>query len=109
MIDMLIAEPEMLEVLLSAYTFHAEAFYENDGSVVVSLDEIALVETGVDESDAVHKMAQAILEYSEDYRNDLSYWARGNGKAHLPYVFKALLLNDAEKIMELIVCRRGKI
>jgi len=98
-----------LESILAAYTFHAETLIENDGSVTISLDEIDLVENAPDMPGAVSKLAKAILEYSEDYYNEFSYWSRGNRKVHIPYVFKALILNDVNKIGGLIKCRRGKI
>ena len=105
---MMLSNLDTLESLLAAYSFHAVASVEDDGSVTLSLDEIDLVENGVDEHEAHLKLAKAILEYAEDYYKDFSYWSRGNRKAHLPYVFKALILNDVEKIGGLIECRRGE-
>jgi len=98
-----------LESILSVYTFHAETLIENDGSITISLDEIDLVENAPDINGAISKLAKAILEYSEDYYNEFAYWSRGNRKVHVPYVFKALILNDVNKIGGLIKCRRGKI
>lgn len=106
---MFLSDVGVLETLLSAYTLHAEIGLEDDGSVTISLDEIDLVENGADERDALLKLARAVLEYSEDYYNEFTYWARGDRKAHLPYVLKALILNDAEKIGGVIQCRRGEI
>jgi len=105
---MLLTDVGVLDELLSVYTFHAEILKENDGSVTISLDAIDLVENGADECEAVHKLSLAILEYSEDYYNDYAYWARGERKMHFPYVLKALIINDAEKIGGLIECRHGK-
>ena len=93
---------------LSAYKFHAETFIENDGSITISLDEIDLVENDVDEDKALSKMAHAILEYSNDYYKDFAYWARGDRKSHIPFVFKSLLLNDVLRIGGLIECRPGR-
>ena len=99
----------VLENILTAYSFHAETLAEDDGSVTISLDEIDLVENATDIQEAISKLAKAILEYSEDYYNEFAYWSRGDRKAHIPYVFKALMLNNADKIGGLIKCRRGKI
>jgi len=98
----------VMESLLSAYSFNAETFEEEDGSVTLSLDEIDLVENAVDLPSAVTKLANAILEYSEDYYAEFTFWSRGSRKAHIPYVFKALILNDTDRIGGLIKCRRGK-
>ena len=100
---------DLLIELLEAYTFHAVLFYEKNGSVTISLDEIDLIENGIDEQDAKNKLAKSILEYSEDYYNDFDYWSRGNRKTHKPYIFKALVLGDIEKIGGLIECRHGEI
>ena len=103
-----LSDIELLGELLSAYTFNACVFTENDGTVTISLDEIDLIENGADEADALEKLSKAILEYSEEYYADYTYWSRGNRKAHKPYVFKALILNDTRKIGGLIKCRHGE-
>ena len=104
-----LSDINVLESILSAYSFHAETLHEDDGSVTISLDEIDLVENATDLPGAIHKLACAILEYSEDYYGEFTYWSRGDRKSHIPYVFKALILNDAGKIGALIKCRHGKI
>jgi len=98
-----------LEKILSAYSFHAEIMNEDDGSVTLTLDEIDLAENAPDVCGAVSALSRAILEYSEDFYDEFPYWARGSRKSHIPYVLKAMMLNDIAKIGELIKCRRGKI
>jgi len=98
----------VLENILSAYSFNAETMIEDDGSVTISLNEIELVENAPNKQEAILKLAQAILEYSKDYYNEFSYWSRGDRKTHVPYIFKALILNDISKIGGLIKCHRGK-
>ena len=106
---MLLSGLDDVENILSAYSFHAGVFAEADGSVTISLDEIDLAENDIDERGALRKLAAAILEYSQDYYNDFAYWSRGSRKSHLPYVLKALILNDVDKIGGLIKCRHGEI
>jgi len=106
---MFLADISVLEDILTAYTFHAEIFTEDDGSLTASLDEISLVENGTDMQDALHKLGAAILEYANDFYNNYSYWARGDGKQHIPFILKALVINNVEKIGGLIKCRRGEI
>jgi len=102
---MFLSNIETIEYMLSPYNFTADMFFEEDGSVTLSLVEIDLIENGVDEGDALMKLARGILEYAEDYYSDFTYWARGSRKTHLPFVLKALILNDPEKIGGLIQCR----
>ena len=106
---MFLADASLLDELLSAYSFHAELFTEDNGSVTISLDEFDLVENGSNEQEAVQILAASILEYAEDFYSDFPYWARGDRKAHTPYVVKVLILNDIQKIGGLIVCRHGGI
>jgi len=100
---------ENLNEFLAVYHFHARVFPEDDGSVTISLDEIDIVENGADEAEALKNLSKAIMEYSEEYYADYAYWARGDRKKHKPYVFKALIVNDIEKIGGLIECRHGEI
>jgi len=103
-----LSDMNILEKILSAYSFNARILTENDGTVTLSLDEIGLAENAPDLSGAVSALAGAILEYSEGYYKEFSYWSRGSGKSHIPYVLKALILNDIKKIGDLIKCRHGK-
>jgi hypothetical protein len=61
-------------------------------------DEIDLAENAADMPDTISKLAQAILKYAEDYYKESTYWSKGNRKSHTPYVFKALILDDVEKL-----------
>jgi len=103
-----LSDMDVLLKILSAYTFHAKIMTEDDGSITLSLNEISLTENAPNLPEAVSALSRAILEYSEDYYNDFTYWSRGSGNLHIPYVLKVLILNDIDKIGELIKCRHGK-
>jgi len=103
------SDMNVLDNLLSAYSFHADTLIEDDGSVTLSLIEIDLAENASDLKSAKTKLAQAILDYSNDFYDEFSYWSRGNRAFHIPYIIKALILNDINKIGDLIKCHRGKI
>ena len=105
---MFLSDIGIIENLLTAYTFHAEIFSEDDGSITLSLDEIDLVENGPNQHDTLLKLSAAILEYAKDYYEDFSYWSKGSRKLHIPYVLKALILNDPQKIGGFIQCRHGE-
>jgi hypothetical protein len=100
---------EIMNELLKAYTFTAQKFIEEDGSVTLSLNEIDLVENGSDEQSARINLGKAILEYSNDYYDEYETYSHSpNRKGHIPYVFKALIMDNAEKIGESIICQDGK-
>lgn len=95
--------------ILQAYQFTAEKYMEEDGSVTLSLNEIDLVENGKDEEDARFKLGKAILEYSSDYYNEYETYSHSpNRKKHIPYIFKALIMDDAKKIGDMLQCQDGK-
>lgn len=106
---MILSDVHFFEALLDGYSFTAERLTEDDTSITLSLNELDLVENGASEEDAKQKMAQAILDYAEDFYKDFSYWGSApNRKKHIPYVFKVLALDDVEKIGDLISCQDGK-
>ena len=100
---------ETMSEILKAYHFTAERFLEEDGSVTLSLNEIDLIENGADEETARINMGNAILEYSMDYYNEYELFSHSpNRKNHIPYIFKALIIDNPKEIGELIECQDGK-
>lgn len=95
--------------ILSAYEFTAQKFIEDDASVTLSLNEIDLIENGENEEVARLKLANSILEYSLEYYNDYATYSHSpNRKKHVPYIFKALIIDSPEELGEMIKCRNGK-
>ena len=95
--------------ILEAYHFTADRFVEEDGTVTLSLNEIDLIENGCTESEARELLGKSILEYSAEYYNEYALYSRSpNRKEHIPYIFKALIMDDPKKIGESIECRDGK-
>ena len=106
---MMLSNIEFLESILTAYTYTAIELSEEDGSITLSLNEIDLVENAPTLNEAKHQLAEAILEYSTDYYNEFNLWSSApNRKEHIPYVFKALIMDDVKKIEECILCQTGK-
>jgi len=95
--------------ILEAYSFTAQKFIESDGSITLSLNEIDLIENSVDEISARYALGTAILEYSIEYYNDYAFYSRSpERKKHIPYVFRALIMDDPKKIGACILCQDGK-
>ncbi len=98
----------VMEDILGAYQFTAERYVENDGTVTLSLIEIDIIENGKEESEARLLLGKAILEYAMEYYNEYDLYSHApNRKSHVPYVFKALIMDDAYKIGECVLCRDG--
>ena len=95
--------------ILTAYSFTAKKFIESDGSITLSLNEIDLIENGKDEVTARLALGNAILNYSFDYYKEYSFYSHSpNRKAHVPYIFKALIMDNPEQIGEIIICQDGE-
>ncbi|HBI61531.1 MAG TPA: hypothetical protein DDY31_10030 [Lachnospiraceae bacterium] len=100
---------ETISDILQIYQFTALKYVEDDGSITLSLNEIDLVENGRDEQEARLNMGKAILEYALDYYNEYEIYSRSpNRKKHIPYIFKALILDNPEKIGDMLQCQDGK-
>jgi len=106
---MILSDLNLFENILSIYKFTAQKFIEDDGSVTLSLNEIDLIENASNEVDARLELAQAILQYAQDYYTEFQLWsAAPNRKGHIPYVLKALIIDDARKIGDSLQCQPGK-
>lgn len=96
--------------ILEAYRFTATRLVEDDGSVTLSLNEIDLVENAVDDKSARLALAKSIMEYSQDYYNEYELYSHTpNRKHHIPYVLKALIIDDEKKLGDMLECQNGKI
>lgn len=95
--------------MTEVYHFSAKKYIEDDGSITLSLTEIDLVENGKDEQEARLNMGKDILEYALDYYNEYERYSYSpNRKKHIPYIFKALILDNPEKIGDILQCQEGK-
>lgn len=100
---------DTMSEILAAYKFTANKYIETDGSITLSLNEIDLVEHGENEQEARLALGKAILEYSADYYEEYAFYSKSpNRKGHIPYIFKALIMDNPELIGESIQCHDGK-
>ena len=96
--------------ILEAYHFTADCFIEDDNSVTLSLNEIDLVENSKTKEEAKILLGRSIMEYAEEYYTNYALYSKApNRKSHIPYVFKALITDDAQKLGEsIVICQNGK-
>lgn len=100
---------EIMSEILEVYQFTAVKYVEEDGSVTLSLNEIDLVENGENEKEARLNLGKSILEYSLDYYNEYETYSHSpNRKKHIPYIFKALIIDDPEQIGDIVQCQDGE-
>ena len=100
---------ETMEEILKAYKFTAERFIEEDGSITLGLCEIDIIENGADEQEARLNLGNAILEYATDYYNEYELYSHApNRKHHVPYIFKALIMDNPKQIGDVVECHDGE-
>lgn len=100
---------EIMNEILQAYHFSAVKYLEEDGSITLSLNEIDLVENAANEEMARLNLGKAILEYAMNYYDEYETYSKSpNRKKHIPYIFKALIIDDSQKIGELLQCQDGE-
>lgn len=98
-----------IECILEAYEYIADKYIEDDGSVTLSLRKMDLVENAPDEKSAIKKLAESIYEYAKEFYEEFSLWSKApNRKHHVPYVLRAIMLNDAKELESMILCQDGK-
>lgn len=95
--------------ILEAYPFTAKVFRESDGSITLSMNEIDIVENGKTMEEARLMLGTSLLEYATDYYEDYELYSHSpNRKKHIPYVFRALIMDDPFQIGEAFICQDGK-
>lgn len=103
---MILLSYDAMLVLLEGYTLTIKKYVEEDGSITLSLNEIDLIENAKNEEEAKRKLGKAVLEYASDYYNDYELYSKSpNRKNQLPYIIKALIIDDPERIGSLLVCK----
>ena len=104
-----LSDVQTMADILKVYQFTAERFVEANNSITLSLNEIDLIENASTEMEAKLALAQSIVEYATEYYEHYAVYSKApNRKAHIPYVFKALLTEDIYLLGESILCRDGK-
>lgn len=104
-----LSDVQTMADILNVYQFTAQKFIEEDFSITLSLNEIDLVENAATEEAAKLSLARSIMEYAVEYYEHYAVYSKApNRKAHMPYVFKALLTDDINLLGESILCRDGE-
>ncbi len=99
---------DTMKDILMGYQFTVKKHNEEDNSVTLELIEIDLVENGKTEEEARIRLAQSILEYANEYYQNYAYYSKApNRKTHIPYVFKALIMDSVQELGDSIVCQGG--
>lgn len=100
---------EDILAMLSGVKCSVSIINESDGSFTAATDEIDLAENDTTEELALSALASSLLDYALEYYDNYQLYSRSpNRSGHLPYVTKAFLLDDVNKIKEEMLCQDGK-
>jgi hypothetical protein len=91
---------EYLSAMLYDVRYSVEVEHDQEaGEYVATMNEFWFVEAGESEEEAIHKLAQQLLDYAQDYYKELDmHFHAPNLKTQFPKVIKALITNDVEGI-----------
>ncbi len=94
---------DLLEYILREYCLTVSIFKEDDGSCTGSFNEIDIASNSKDLETLENKLAEELMEYSEEYINEFKlYFNSPNRKKHFPYIYRVILAgNDISKIKSL--------
>lgn len=91
---------------VSKLHFTAKVKTESDSSQTLTLNEIDLTENSEDIEKAKELLGRDILSYARNHFNVPIWSAAMKKKKHAIYIIKALLLDDAGKIADEIICAK---
>jgi antitoxin YefM len=107
--QIMISNVEHIKTILQDFTFTAEKFKEDDGSITLSLRELDLISNGKTEASAKKELAKNLQEYAEEFYQEYAFWSKApNRKTHVPYVLKVLLCQNLDELISEIICQPGK-
>lgn len=94
---------ELLDSILSEYELTTEVKTEEDGSYSGIFNEIDLMANARDIKSLEDKLANELIEYSEEYMDEFKvHYYSPNRKNHFPYIYRiSLQSGDTEKVKKL--------
>ena len=102
---------ETLKNVMAAVLINCKLEYDKESKNYVLTNEAIedIIAYGESEEAALNDMAQQLLDYAHEYYEEFGLYSRTpNRKGHLPYVIKALMLDNVEKVKGMIICQNGE-
>lgn len=100
---------EHLKAAFATFTFEAELFHEEDGTVTATLKGFDLVENSENEDEAIELLADELIDYANEYQDNFqTYFRAPNRHDQFPYIMNVLSQDDTEGVKSLIRCLVGE-
>lgn len=104
-----LASREYMLQLLAPFKYQVDVVEETDGSCTGVVAALDLAENAPNRARLEEQLADAILEYAEEYYDAFPVYANAPNRAdHIPYITKALLLGTRNQIRGELECRNGE-
>lgn len=93
---------DYLSALLDNVRYSVEIEQDKEtGEFIATMDDFWFVESGRSEKEAIHKLANQLLDFSHDYFNEIqTHQNEPNFKSQFQKVTRALVTNDAVELEE---------
>ena len=93
---------EYLNVLLESVRYMVEVAYDQEvDEYIATMDRFWFVEAGKTEKEAIHQLAEQLVDYAQDYFKELNmHFHAPNLKRQFPQIIKALVTTDTEEIKQ---------
>ena len=93
---------EYLNVLLESVRYVVEIDYDQEeNEYIATMDGFWFVEAGKTKNEAIHKLAEQLVDYAQDYFKELDrHFHAPNLKRQFPQIIKALVTTDIEEIKQ---------
>lgn len=93
---------EYMSVIMDSIRYSVEVEYDGESEeYIATMNDFWFVEAGKTEEIAVQKLADQLLDFAADYYKDLNmYQPTKDFKKQFPLVLKALITDDAKRIID---------
>ena len=106
--NLILLDIATLKLAFQYLRFELSFYYEENGSVTCTENQLDLVENAETKEACIQKIIDAMRDYADDFYSEFALWSKApNRKSHIPFILKILASTD-EEIREDMICRDGK-
>lgn len=100
---------DLLKLALSYVPVTYSKLIDEDGSIVISSNDMDVVSTGKNEQEALSNFANDLFEYAQEFYDEFEFWSSAPNRAkHVPMVLKILTSDSLQEVEEMLICQNGQ-
>lgn len=98
-----------LKLALSYVPITYSKVTDEDGSIVISSNDMDVVSTGKDEQEALLNFVCDLIEYAQDFYDEFEFWSSAPNRAkHIPMALGILTADNSQEVEDMLVCQNGQ-